>query len=342
MHRKETFEPSLPRLKEPFQYPTPLYQSPGTTSSWYRMTIGRNFRDHNYSDNNSNGGSITTSTVVSTIAVAFFIMIIFRRAELERRLFGGGTAVVVGMDRVIMKEGNDEDLDDVNEDGEERDNDAVGNWNDDNELHCRQIIIPFVSLSIPIPTTMTLRKIYRKSLNRLFALLRLASYLLDTFTGGTISNMLPQQQQPLNRWGQAMTVVSGNNEIIGSIPQNGGRQGEAKDTISRRTTGSVAGMMAMGRMAVGAAGMPSLEVVSREIKYDDDDNSDTDDIDFSNNGEYYQHGARFDGNSIEPAFKRRENYPPGWLVYHPIKGLIPFEDEDRCCISPDVDLRKSI
>eukprot|EP00521_Asterionellopsis_glacialis_P019140 CAMPEP_0195314834 /NCGR_PEP_ID=MMETSP0708-20121125/2639_1 /TAXON_ID=33640 /ORGANISM="Asterionellopsis glacialis, Strain CCMP134" /LENGTH=175 /DNA_ID=CAMNT_0040379919 /DNA_START=21 /DNA_END=548 /DNA_ORIENTATION=- len=34
-------------------------------------------------------------------------------------------------------------------------------------------------------------------------------------------------------------------------------------------------------------------------------------------------------DDIEPAFLKEEDYPPGWLVYHPVLGVVPKAEADR-------------
>lgn len=34
-------------------------------------------------------------------------------------------------------------------------------------------------------------------------------------------------------------------------------------------------------------------------------------------------------DEIEPAFLKEEDYPPGWLVYHPVLGVVPKTEADR-------------
>jgi hypothetical protein len=34
-------------------------------------------------------------------------------------------------------------------------------------------------------------------------------------------------------------------------------------------------------------------------------------------------------DTIEPAFLNEEDYPPGWLVYHPVLGVVPKEEADQ-------------
>ena len=38
---------------------------------------------------------------------------------------------------------------------------------------------------------------------------------------------------------------------------------------------------------------------------------------------------RSKNDDIEPAFLKEEDYPPGWLVYHPVLGVVPKTEADR-------------
>lgn len=44
-----------------------------------------------------------------------------------------------------------------------------------------------------------------------------------------------------------------------------------------------------------------------------------------NNGPILQHRA----NDIEPAFLNDRDYPPGWMVYHRVLGVVPKTEADR-------------
>lgn len=39
--------------------------------------------------------------------------------------------------------------------------------------------------------------------------------------------------------------------------------------------------------------------------------------------------TRVNRDNIEPAFLKDEDYPPGWLVYHPVLGVVPKTEADQ-------------